>query len=63
MRDGDHLVGHSYGGVITLLAAGRRPTAVRSLTVIEPPGTRVALGDPAVDRFVNDAIQMWSNGP
>src|SRR6059058_6298269 len=32
-----HVVGHSYGGVISLLAASRRPELVRSLTVIEPP--------------------------
>ncbi len=63
MRVGDHLVGHSYGGVITLLAAGRRSTAVRSLTVIEPPATRVALGDPVVDRFAADAVEWWTNGP
>ena len=63
IRVGDHLVGHSYGGVITLLAASRRPTAVRSLTVIEPPATRVALGDPVVDRFAADAVEWWANGP
>lgn len=27
LEDGDHLVGHSYGGVISLLAAARRPDA------------------------------------
>lgn len=32
-----HLVGHSYGGVVALLAAAGRPDAVRSLCVIEPP--------------------------
>src|ERR1700694_6224028 len=30
-----HVVGHSYGGLIALLAASYRPDAVRSLTVIE----------------------------
>ena len=37
LEDGAHLVGHSYGGVVSLLAAARNPQAVRSLTVIEPP--------------------------
>ena len=37
LGDGAHLVGHSYGAVAALLAAARRPTAVWSLTVIEPP--------------------------
>ncbi len=63
LRSGDHLVGHSSGGVITLLAAGRRPTAVRSMTVIEPPATRVALGNPVVDGFAAEAVEWWTNGP
>jgi pimeloyl-ACP methyl ester carboxylesterase len=32
-----HLVGHSYGAGVALLTALRRPTLVRSLTLIEPP--------------------------
>jgi len=63
IRVGDNLVGHSYGGVITLLAASRCPDAIRSLTVVEPPATRVALGDPVVDRFAADAVEWWANGP
>jgi pimeloyl-ACP methyl ester carboxylesterase len=51
LEPGDHLVGHSYGGVISLLAAAQKPAAVRSLAVIEPPATRVAPGNPAVDEF------------
>ena len=31
-----HLVGHSYGAIVALLAAGLRPAAVRSLVAIEP---------------------------
>jgi len=60
---GAHLVGHSYGGVISLLAAARRPEAVRSLTVIEPPAMDVARGDPAVDAFVRDGDDWWRDGP
>src|SRR5260370_26683332 len=33
---GSHLVGFSYGGVLALLMAARRPTAVRSPTLIPP---------------------------
>ena len=29
-----HIVGHSYGGVVAMLAAGCRPQAVRSLALI-----------------------------
>src|SRR5881392_3809104 len=42
LGDGSHLVGHSYGGVVSLLAAARRPDAVRSLALIEPPAFGVA---------------------
>jgi pimeloyl-ACP methyl ester carboxylesterase len=52
LEPGDHLVGHSYGGVVSLLAAGRRPEALRSLTVLEPPAFGVALDDPAVQDFL-----------
>ncbi|HTC71572.1 MAG TPA: alpha/beta hydrolase, partial [Solirubrobacteraceae bacterium] len=31
-----HLVGHSYGGVAATIAAIRRPSRVRSLTLLEP---------------------------
>lgn len=58
-----HLVGHSYGGVISLLAAARRPDAVRSLTVLEPPATRVAAGHPAADRFAREGEAWWRDGP
>jgi hypothetical protein len=36
---------------------------VRSLTVIEPPATRVAEGNPAVDAFVRSGIEWWATGP
>ena len=50
---GDHLVGHSYGGVVSLLAAARRPEPLSSLAVIEPPAFGVAPEDPAVQRFMD----------
>jgi pimeloyl-ACP methyl ester carboxylesterase len=50
LRPGDHLVGHSYGGVIALLAAAR--AAVASLTVNEPPAFSLARGNPAVEEFL-----------
>src|SRR5207244_1369837 len=64
LGDGAHLVGHSYGGVISLYAAGLRPEAVRSLTVIEPPAFGVARGVVAVDRLVEELAWLWSDeGP
>jgi pimeloyl-ACP methyl ester carboxylesterase len=51
LREGDHLVGHSYGAVVSLLAAARGP-AIASLVVNEPPAFGLARGDPAVEAFV-----------
>jgi pimeloyl-ACP methyl ester carboxylesterase len=50
LEPGDHLAAHSYGAVISLLAAARAPLA--SLTVVEPPAFGVARGDPAVEEFL-----------
>jgi pimeloyl-ACP methyl ester carboxylesterase len=58
LDDGAHLIGHSYGGLLSLLAAARRPEAVRSLTVIEPPALSVARGDPAVEVFAS-RLRRW----
>jgi pimeloyl-ACP methyl ester carboxylesterase len=60
LEDGAHLVGHSYGGVISLYAAGLRPEAVRSLAVIEPPAFGVARGHPAVDGLVEELAALWA---
>ena len=48
LGEGAHVVGHSSGGVVAMLAAGRRPQAVRSLTLIEPAAFRIAANHPAV---------------
>jgi pimeloyl-ACP methyl ester carboxylesterase len=61
LERGDHLVGHSYGGVISLLAAAARPEPLRSLTVIEPPATRVAAGDAAVDAFAARGAELYAS--
>jgi pimeloyl-ACP methyl ester carboxylesterase len=36
LRKSAHIVAHSYGGLGALIAATRKPTLVRSLTLIEP---------------------------
>ena len=51
LGDGAHLVGHSYGGAIALCAAGLRPKAVRSLTLIEAPIFSAAAGRPEAARL------------
>jgi len=59
----DHLVGHSYGGVIALLAASELGDRLVSLTVIEPPCTSVALDVPAVAAFAANGERFWREGP
>jgi pimeloyl-ACP methyl ester carboxylesterase len=61
LEPGDHLVGHSYGGVISLLAAALRPELIRSLTVIEPPATSVARGNPAADAFAAGGAELYES--
>ena len=56
--DGAHLVGHSYGGVITLLAAAAVPDAVHSLTVIEPP----AMASPGATPSSTRSSRVASSG-
>jgi pimeloyl-ACP methyl ester carboxylesterase len=63
LEQGTHLVGHSYGGVIALLAAARHPERLRSLTVIEPPAFGVARGVPAADEFMARIEEHWTGGP
>jgi pimeloyl-ACP methyl ester carboxylesterase len=63
LADGAHLVGHSYGGVISLLIAARHPESVRSLTVSEPPAFGVARGRPEVEKLVADLDAFFQAGP
>ena len=63
LEDGAHLVGHSYGGVISLLIAARYPKRVRSLTVSEPPAFGVARGNPDVEQLVAGLNEFFAAGP
>jgi pimeloyl-ACP methyl ester carboxylesterase len=63
VEPGTHLVGHSYGGVISLLAAALYSERLRSLTVIEPSAFGVARGIPAADEFMTRIEEHWTHGP
>lgn len=60
---GAHLVGHSSGGTVALLAAALAPHAVRSLVVVEPAVWGVA--DPGRSPPVHAAAERdtWMRGP
>jgi pimeloyl-ACP methyl ester carboxylesterase len=45
-----HLVGHSYGAMVAMVAASRRPVA--SLTLIEPPAFSLVRGEPSVEALL-----------
>ena len=63
LDSGAHLVGHSYGGVVALLAALLRPEAVLSLTLIEPPAFSVARGHRSVDQREAALIDLMAHPP
>ena len=63
LEPGDHLAGHSYGGIVSLLAAAERPELVRSLTVIEPPCFRIARGEPEADAATEALERHWASLP
>ena len=64
LEGGAHLVGHSFGGCVALAAAAKRPSAVHSLTLIEPGMQALAIGDPSVKklvfRIVTTLMLSWS---
>jgi pimeloyl-ACP methyl ester carboxylesterase len=60
VEPGTHLVGHSYGAVVSLFAAVRYADRLRSLTVIEPPAFGIAAGDPVVDEFIARSERVWT---
>ncbi len=58
MGDGAHLVGHSYGGLGAMFAAGR-PEATRSLTLLEAFATTLGQDHAAARSLVDDVRRMW----
>jgi pimeloyl-ACP methyl ester carboxylesterase len=63
LEPGDHVVAHSYGGVIALLSAARAPVQLASLTVIEPPAFGIAAGNPVVDAHIEALRSFFAEAP
>ena len=60
--EGAHLLGTSMGGVVAMIAAGRIPERIYSLTLIEPPAFPLA-ADLAPVREVADALRAYYSDP
>jgi pimeloyl-ACP methyl ester carboxylesterase len=58
-----HVVAHSYGAIGALLAATRRPSAVRSLTLIEPTLVSVGMDDEEISQAVGYIADWWLKAP
>ncbi|HSO28941.1 MAG TPA: alpha/beta hydrolase [Candidatus Sulfomarinibacteraceae bacterium] len=62
IEPGTHVVGHSYGGLISLLAVADALDHVRSLSVIEPPAFGVARGNAAVEELIGRLLAIGADG-
>jgi pimeloyl-ACP methyl ester carboxylesterase len=61
IEPGMHVVGHSYGGIVSLVAAALVPDRIRSLAVIEPPAFGLARGNPAVEDIVAEIAAVYAD--
>jgi pimeloyl-ACP methyl ester carboxylesterase len=62
LEPGDHLCGHSYGGIVSLYAAAK-VEGLSSLTVAEPPAFGIAARRPEADEFSGKLQCLWRDGP
>ncbi len=61
IEPGMHVVGHSYGGIVALLAAAQAPDRVRSLAVIEPPAFGLVRGNPAAEELIGGMDALYAD--
>lgn len=54
-----HVLGHSYVGVLCLMATALRPDAVLSLTVVEPPALHLAVDNPAAAQLMDELSEIY----
>jgi pimeloyl-ACP methyl ester carboxylesterase len=61
IEPGMHVVAHSYGAVVSMLAVAQAPERVASLAVIEPPAFGLARGTPAVEELLARLIAITAD--
>jgi pimeloyl-ACP methyl ester carboxylesterase len=59
----DHVVAHSYGAAVAMLAVARVASKVASLTIIESGTSDIAKDDPAVTAFHYAVLGLAANPP
>jgi len=57
-----HVVGHSFGGIVSLQLAHDRPELVQSLALLEPPLMAVPSGPALRDRTLVPALRRYRSG-
>jgi pimeloyl-ACP methyl ester carboxylesterase len=62
-KEQSHLVGHSYGAIVAMCMAVRRPHTIQSLTLIEPPAFCFAPDNPAVTQMARANRELFETPP
>ncbi len=63
LQAGDHVVAHSYGAAVAMLAVARATANVASLTIIESGTSDIAKDDPAVTAFHYAVLGLAAHPP
>src|SRR5471030_882624 len=63
LDDGDHVVAHSYGAAVAMLAVAKNVSKVASLTIIESGTSDIAKDDPDVTAFHYAVLGLAANPP
>lgn len=63
LTQGDHVVAHSYGAAVAMLAVAKDVSKIASLTIIESGTSEIAKDDPRVTAFHYACLGLTQNPP